>query len=129
MRAAHRLARKALASILLAVCALLLILSVALSYHQGRKDGFVPSGRKGAPVTAVRLPEGNVAVNTGGLMELEELPGIGPVIARRMLEERERHGPYFYPEDLLDVRGIGEKTLARIRDRLDLSCPSSEDEP
>ena len=129
MRAAHRLARKALASILLAVCALLLILSVTLSYRQGRIDGFVPSGRTGAAVTAVRLPEGDVAVNTGDLTELTALPGIGPVIAQRMLEERERHGPYFYPEDLLDVRGIGAKTLARIRDRLDLSCPSSEDEP
>ena len=129
MNAAHRFARKAMAGILLAACALLLILSVILSFHGKRADAFAASGRRAAAVTAIPLPAGDVDVNGGDLSEVTRLPGVGPVIGRAILEERERHGPYYYPEDLLDVRGIGDKTLAGLRDRLNLTQPTAEEEP
>lgn len=129
MNAAHRFAQKAMAGILLAACALLLILSVVLSYHEKRADAFAASGRRAAAVTAIPLPAGDVDVNGGDLSEVTRLPGVGPVIGRAILEERERHGPYYYPEDLLDVRGIGDKTLAGLRDRLDLTRPAAEEKP
>ncbi|MGN0763994.1 MAG: ComEA family DNA-binding protein, partial [Aristaeellaceae bacterium] len=118
MNAAHRFAQKAMAGILLAACALLLILSVILSYHEKRADAFAASGRRAAAVTAIPLPDGDVDVNGGDLTEVTHLPGVGPVLGRAILEERGLHGPYYYPEDLLDVRGIGDKTLAGLRDRL-----------
>lgn len=129
MNAAHRFAQKAMAGILLATCALLLILSVALSYHEKHADAYAASGRKAAAVTMIPLPDGDVDVNGGDLSEVTRLPGVGPVIGRAILEERERHGPYYYPEDLLDVRGIGDKTLANLRDRLDLTQPAAEEKP
>ena len=129
MHAAHRFAKKAMAGILLATCALLLILSAAFSFHGKRTDAFAPSGRKAAGVTSVPLPAGDVNVNAGDLAELTLLPEVGPVIGRAILEERGLHGPFYYPEDLLDVRGIGEKTLAGFRDRLDLTVPAAEEEP
>ena len=65
-----------------------------------------------APVPA--LPDGPVAVNTADADELDTLPGVGEVIARRIIEERETNGPFYYPEDLMNVKGIGEKTLEKL---------------
>jgi competence protein ComEA len=54
---------------------------------------------------------GWIIVNTGSQAELEALPGIGPVIARRIVEGR----PYRSVEELDRVRGIGKKRLEMIR--------------
>jgi competence protein ComEA len=50
--------------------------------------------------------------------ELETLPGVGPVLAQRILEFRDEHGPFQTIEDLLDVPGIGEAKLASLREHL-----------
>ena len=129
MNAAHRFARKAMAGILLATCALLLILSVILSYHEKHAEPFAASGRRAAVVTMIPLPDGDVDVNVGDLTEVTRLTGVGPVLGQAILAERACHGPYYYPEDLLDVRGIGDKTLAGLRDRMNLTQPTAEEEP
>lgn len=59
-----------------------------------------------------------VNVNTAELEELITLPGIGESYARRLIEYRKKHGPFERVEDLLNVRGIGDRTLERIRDRV-----------
>lgn len=69
------------------------------------------------------LPQANTSsgtkrinVNTASQEELVSLPGIGEVIAQRIIEYRQTHGPFHKPEDLLEVKGIGSKKLDRIRD-------------
>jgi competence protein ComEA len=57
-----------------------------------------------------------ICINSASAEQLELLPGIGPVLAQRIIEYRELHGPFASCEDLLDVRGIGEVTFAHIRD-------------
>jgi competence protein ComEA len=52
-----------------------------------------------------------ISLNSAAARELELLPGVGPVTAARIVEGR----PYGRLEDLLRVRGIGEKTLERLR--------------
>lgn len=62
--------------------------------------------------------EGNsspVDVNRASAAELESLPGVGPAIARRIVEDRERLGTYRTLEDLARVKGIGPRILARLR--------------
>jgi competence protein ComEA len=49
---------------------------------------------------------------------LETLPGIGPVIAARIVEDRAANGHFGSAQDLLRVSGIGEKKLAGIADRI-----------
>jgi competence protein ComEA len=60
--------------------------------------------------------DGRVRLNLAGIEELETLPGVGPVLAERIIAYREQHGPFAVVEDLLDVPGIGEGKLAALRD-------------
>jgi predicted flap endonuclease-1-like 5' DNA nuclease len=56
--------------------------------------------------------------NTADLTTLMRLPGVGPVLAQRILEDRAQAGPYARPEDLLRVHGIGPAKLAKLRPHL-----------
>ena len=60
--------------------------------------------------------DGRVRINLAGVDELEALPGVGPVLAERIVAYREEHGPFTVVEDLLDVPGIGEAKLAALRE-------------
>lgn len=55
-------------------------------------------------------------LNSASVQQLQDLPGVGPVLAERIAKYREDHGPFESIEDLLDVPGIGESKLASIRD-------------
>lgn len=57
-------------------------------------------------------------LNTAQASDLETLPGVGPVLAMRIIEHRESNGPFETVEDLLDVPGIGEATLDELRPHL-----------
>ncbi len=58
---------------------------------------------------------GKVHLNTADAAQLQMLPGVGPVLAARIVAYREQHGPFRTVEDLLDVPGIGEGKLAALR--------------
>jgi competence ComEA-like helix-hairpin-helix protein len=68
-------------------------------------------------------PEERVDPNRADEVELDRLPGIGPSTARAIVAARDAGAVFAAPEDLLTVSGIGAASLARIRDRLDLSSP------
>jgi competence protein ComEA len=59
-----------------------------------------------------------VDLNTADAAALESLPGVGPVLAARIVAYRDSAGPFASPEDLLRVRGVGQATLERFRDRV-----------
>jgi len=63
-------------------------------------------------------PQGpfRINVNKASMEELMSLPYIGEVKARAIIAYREAHGPFKTPEELLNVKGIGPKTLERLRD-------------
>ncbi|MET0649974.1 MAG: helix-hairpin-helix domain-containing protein [Pyrinomonadaceae bacterium] len=56
-----------------------------------------------------------VAINEASREELERLPGIGPALAARIVEHRERHGRFRRAEHLLLVRGISERRFLQLR--------------
>ncbi len=57
-----------------------------------------------------------ININTASQAELESLPGIGPVLAQKIITYRQAHGPFGKIEDIVDVPGIGEAIFARIKD-------------
>lgn len=69
--------------------------------------GAVPGPEAGAPVALVSL-------NTATQAELEALPEVGPVTAQAILAWREEHGGFTSVQELLEVDGIGDATLAQI---------------
>ena len=77
------------------------------------------SARKGESMS-VDLPQGGVDVNAADAENLTVLTGVGPALAQEIIAERERNGDFHYPEDLINVKGIGEKTLERMREQLRL---------
>ena len=56
-----------------------------------------------------------VNINTAGQSELESLPGIGPSLAKRILEFREKNGNFKTPNDLIAVQGIGEQKFEQLK--------------
>jgi competence ComEA-like helix-hairpin-helix protein len=57
-----------------------------------------------------------ININTATANELETLPGIGKGLAARIVEHRERHGPFRRPEHLIIVRGISDKRFRGLRE-------------
>lgn len=68
----------------------------------------------------VAMPAGDIRVNTAGVEELTRLSGVGPSLAEAIIAEREANGIFTYPEDLLNVKGIGEKKLAGFVEQITL---------
>jgi competence protein ComEA len=63
-------------------------------------------------------PSALVNLNSATPAELEELPGIGPTLAEAIITERERRGGFRSVNELRDVRGIGEKRFADLKDKV-----------
>ncbi len=79
--------------------------------HRERPASVRPAGGEGAPA---------VNVNTATAADLERLPGVGPVLARRIVEHREARGLFRRLDDLLEVQGIGPKLFRRLEPLLRL---------
>ena len=69
-----------------------------------------------SPVGAQQGSSGPISLNRADATALQDLPGVGPVLAERIIAYRESNGLFGEVEDLLDVPGIGEAKLAAIRD-------------
>ena len=59
---------------------------------------------------------GKININTASVEELTQLKGIGPNHAAKIIEFREKNGPFKIPEDIMQVPGIGQKTFENNKD-------------
>ena len=62
--------------------------------------------------------EAKININTAGVEQLCSLPRIGVKVAQRIIDFRKKNGPFKRIEGLLKVKGIGEKTFLRMKDRI-----------
>jgi competence protein ComEA len=60
-------------------------------------------------------PPRPIDINRAGATDLQALPGVGPVLARRIVTHRETHGPFRDPADLLQVPGVGAKRFGALQ--------------
>lgn len=76
----------------------------------------------GATLAATAVgAQGVVNINSAGAAELMLLPRIGPSVAQRILDHREKNGQFKSKEELMLVRGIGEATFALIEPYVSIS--------
>lgn len=81
--------------------------------------GFLPEVKPKVPIEDLTVEEflklSSTDLNTASQQELMSLPGIGEVLSQRIIEYREEHGGFSSVEELTEVKGIGEKTLEKLR--------------
>ena len=112
------LARSMPALILLIVTALSSSLAACVKQSRARDSVQTPVADSSQPRTATPT-EGNtlrININTASTGELQRLPSIGKVLAARIIEHREKYGPFRRPEHLLMVRGISDRRFRALRE-------------
>lgn len=80
----------------------------------------------GPAFAAASTPAGKVNLNTATASQLEDLPGIGPSLAARIVDHRQKNGAFKSVEEVLAVKGIGEKNFAKIQSFLSVGAPAKE---
>jgi len=60
-------------------------------------------------------PTKKIDINSASVQELQKLPQIGAAVAQRIVDYREKHGKFSKIEDIMKVKGIGEKTFLKIK--------------
>ncbi|WP_019877956.1 ComEA family DNA-binding protein [Sporichthya polymorpha] len=90
-------------------------LNLAQLLTDGEQIVLDPGGAGGAAGIG---SDGLVNLNTATLADLDSLPGVGPVLAQRILDWRSEHGRFSSVEELQEVPGIGPSTFADLKDRV-----------
>jgi competence protein ComEA len=77
-----------------------------------------PAAVQDGSVSGATPPGAPIDINTATLEQLDSLPGIGPVIAQRIIDYRTANGPFASIEQIKEVRGIGDALFENIKDRI-----------
>ena len=98
------------------VCSLCIVLGIFVGRNMRGHYAVLPTNiqetnNDGSPVQT----DFRIDLNTATERQLTELPGIGEIMAKRIVDYRTEHGPFLSTDDLLHVNGIGEKTLQEIQ--------------
>jgi len=100
---------------------------VILARYEPDRDVPVSMSVRGEKSTKLKLPDTTdteenqqetvkvININTANNEVLQELPGVGPTYSERIINWREENGPYTSKDQLLEIKGIGDKRLARIK--------------
>ncbi len=117
--------------ILLLLCGILIV-GIVIRYLDSKDPDRIPDFevRKNAVEVPPEKEKPEVSqaqelidINSATAKEFERLPGIGPQIAGRIVAYREKNGAFKRVDDITKVRGIGPKTLERLRSHLTMSTP------
>jgi comEA protein len=84
------------------------------------------SSQSSSPAQAQPPAAAPLNLNTATVTELAKLPGIGPAVAARIVEHRQKNGGFKKIEELMNVKGIGEKTFLKLKSLVTVTPPKTE---
>lgn len=79
-----------------------------------------------APSSAKPPVTGTININTASATDLQRLPGIGAKTATRVIEYRQKNGPFKKVEELMNVRGVGEKNFLKLKNQISVGAPKAD---
>ncbi|QFR97664.1 DNA-binding protein [Streptomyces tsukubensis] len=81
----------------------------------GASGGVAPSGGGALSGGGAAVPAGRVALSTATVEQLDTLPGVGPVLAQRIIDYRDQHGGFRSVDELQEVNGIGDRRFTDLQ--------------
>ena len=108
---------------------LLAIVAMAAIPAAAAQQSPAGSAKSAAPAKSAKpaaSPAGLVNLNTATQAQLESLPGVGAKAAEAILEYREKNGKFKKVEDLMNVRGVGEKSFLKLKPLVTVTAPKGE---
>jgi competence protein ComEA len=102
---------------LLAIVAMAAI-PVAAAAQRAAPPAKSAAAKPAKPAKAAGSSTAVVNINTATQAQLESLPGLGAKVAERIVEYRQKNGQFKKVEDLMNVKGIGEKSFLKLKPRL-----------
>jgi competence protein ComEA len=103
---------------------LVIVSLFASAPHTAAAQTTTRASAKAAPAVGV------VNINTASATDLEALPGIGAKTAARIVEYRQKNGPFKKVEELMNVRGVGEKSFLKLKDQISVgNAKADHDQP
>ena len=92
--------------------------AAAVELQPAGTDAVKTAAAESAKAAGATAESGVVNLNTADMAELEKLHGVGPKTAQAIIDFRDSQGEFTSPDQLLAIKGIGEKTLAKMRDQI-----------
>lgn len=89
--------------------------------------GFLLMSALAVPSTCQETPQKKIDINAASVQELQELPRVGAVVAQRIVDYREKNGKFTRIEDIMKVKGIGEKTFLQIKPLISVGQESASE--
>lgn len=84
----------------------------------GNATGVTSSSSSTSINSATSIPTGKININIASVEELDSLPGIGPAYASRIIDYRSSHNGFKSIEEIMEIKGIGEKTFEKLKDQI-----------
>src|SRR5262245_54122825 len=88
--------------------------------------GAFAQSKQSSSSTAKPAVTGTININTASAADLQRLPGIGAKTAGRVIEYRQKNGPFKKIEELMNVRGIGEKNFLKLKNQISVGAARTE---
>lgn len=98
---------------------LILTLLVVTGSGFAQEKGKAQAKKETTATTSATNPNA-ININTADATKLDELPRVGPAIAKRIVAHREEHGGFKKLEELMNVKGIGPKTFEKLKEKITL---------
>ena len=105
---------------------LLSIVTLSLAFAHSAESSAAQTSPATRPSTKAQAAAVVVNINTASVVELGALPGIGAKTAALIVEYRQKNGPFKKIEELMNVRGVGEKSFLKLKPQLTVTASKTE---